>query len=180
MAKSTTKSIFIHCERNVWVVLLRHQAMMCHSNEHLALKSAEAADLASLCVELKDEVVATRGKVVPLQEEVRLLNERVVPLEEAAQSLRERVAPLEEEVRRLKENLWAVARDESRRQATEAFLHADSLSRDLGAERSTVQGLRAQIGGKRCCLIFSIWAFQSMSQCFYPLIELKKDLDISI
>jgi hypothetical protein len=84
MAKSTAKSIFIHCERKVWVVLQHHQAMMCHSNEHLALKSAEAADLASLCVELKDEVVATRGKVVPLQEEVRLLNERVVPLEEAA------------------------------------------------------------------------------------------------
>jgi chromosome segregation ATPase len=163
-------------------VLERHQAMTCHSNEHLSLKSAEAVDLASLCVELKDEVVATHGKVVPLQEEVRLLNERVVPLEEAAQSLRERVALLEEEVRRLKENLWAIIgeRDESRRQATEAFLHADSLSRDLGAERSTVQGLRPQMGGKRCCLIFSIWAFQAMSQCFYPLLELEKDLDISI
>ena len=63
MAKSMTKSIFIHCERNIWVVLQRHQAMMCHSNEHMALKSAEAADLSSLCAELKDKATTESGKV---------------------------------------------------------------------------------------------------------------------
>lgn len=97
-AKSATKSIFIHRERDVWAVLQHHQAMLCRSNEQLALKSVEAVDLLSLCAELKDEVVATCGRVVPLQEEVRLLNERVALLEEATQSLRERVVPLEEEV----------------------------------------------------------------------------------
>lgn len=144
-AKSATKSIFIHRERDVWAVLQHHQAMYCRSNEQLALKSVEAVDLLSLCAELKDEVVATCGRVVPLQEEVRLLNERVALLDqEAMKSLRERVVPLEEEVRRLKESLLAVAgeRDESRRQAIDAFLRADSLARDLETERSA-QSLRA-------------------------------------
>lgn len=88
------------------------------------MKSAEAADLSSLCVELKDEAVAASGRVVLLEGE--------------AQSLREKVAPLEEEVWQLKENLRVLAdeRDESRRQATEASLCADSLARDLEDERS--------------------------------------------
>jgi hypothetical protein len=57
VAKSTAKSIFIHREHDVWVVLQRHQAMLCRSNEQLALKNAEVADLTSLCMELKDEAV---------------------------------------------------------------------------------------------------------------------------
>jgi hypothetical protein len=44
-AKSATKSIFIHRERDVWAVLQHHQAMLCRSNEQLALKSVEAMDL---------------------------------------------------------------------------------------------------------------------------------------
>jgi Fe-S cluster biosynthesis and repair protein YggX len=124
MVKSTAKSIFIHRESDVWAALQRHQAMLCHSNEQLALKNAEAVDLVSLCAELKDEVAAAHEKVIPLEEEVWLL--------------RGKVAPLEEEVRLLKENLRAMAseRDKSRHQATEASLRADSLTRDLEAERS--------------------------------------------
>lgn len=59
-----------------------------------------------------------------------------------------RVAPLEEELRRLKEDLWAAVyeRDESRSQATEASLHANSLARDLEAQRSVVTYLRAHVG----------------------------------
>lgn len=64
--------------------------MLCCSNEQLALKSAKATDLTSLCTELKDKVVATCGRVASLEE---------------AESLREKVALLEEEVRQLKENL---------------------------------------------------------------------------
>lgn len=136
MAMSMAKSIFLRRERDVWVVLQRHQAMLCRSNEQLALKSAEAVDLSLLCAELKDEATAAHGRVVSLEEEV--------------QSLREKVAPLDEEVRQLKENLHAVAgeRDESRRQATEASLHADCLARDLEAEQSEGQGLWVQMEGK--------------------------------
>jgi hypothetical protein len=65
-------------------MLQRHQAMLCCSNEQLALKSAKAIDLMSMRTELKDKVVATRGRVASLEE---------------AESLREKVAPLEEEVR---------------------------------------------------------------------------------
>ena len=44
--------------------------MLLRSNEQLALRSAEAADLTSLCAELKDEATAERGKVPPLEEEI--------------------------------------------------------------------------------------------------------------
>jgi hypothetical protein len=33
MAKSVAKSIFLRHERDVWVVLQRHEAMLCRSNE---------------------------------------------------------------------------------------------------------------------------------------------------
>jgi hypothetical protein len=57
-------------------MLQRHQAMLCRANEQLALKSAEAVDLSSLCEELKDEATDKQGKVAPLKEEVWLLRER--------------------------------------------------------------------------------------------------------
>jgi hypothetical protein len=62
MAKSMAKSIFVHRERDVRATLQHHQAMLLHANEQLALRSAEAADLMSLCVELKDEATTKRGK----------------------------------------------------------------------------------------------------------------------
>jgi phage shock protein A len=62
---------------------------MCHSNEQLAVKSAEAADLTSLCAKLKDEATVVRVKVAPLEEEVRLLKGKVSPLEEEVWHLRE-------------------------------------------------------------------------------------------
>jgi hypothetical protein len=119
--------------------------MLCRSNEQLALKNAKAVDLMSLCVELKDEAADVRGKVAPLEEEVRLL--------------RAKVAPLEEEVWLLMGNLQEVAgeRDESWCQVTEASLCVDSLTRDLETEWSEGQGLRARMGGKRCCLVLSFW-----------------------
>jgi predicted RNase H-like nuclease (RuvC/YqgF family) len=102
---------------------------------------------------IKDEFVVTRGQVTPLEEEVRLL--------------REKVAPLEEEVHLLKENLRMVAneRDKSSRQATEASLCVDSLTRDQEAERPEGQGLRVQMGGKRLYFRFLL----AVSQCLFLL-----------
>lgn len=62
MAKFVAKSIFIRREHDVYVVLRCHQAMLCHSNEWLALKNAEAMDPASLCTELKGEAAGAHGK----------------------------------------------------------------------------------------------------------------------
>lgn len=70
MAKSMAKSIFVYRERDVRATLQHHQAMLLRANEQLALRSAEAADLTSLCAELKDEATAERGKVPPLEEEI--------------------------------------------------------------------------------------------------------------
>jgi hypothetical protein len=50
-------------------------------------------------------------------------------------------------------------RDESRCQVTYASLRVDSLMRDLEAERSEGQGLTAQMGGKRCCLVVFLGLF---------------------
>lgn len=73
MAKSAAKSVFLHHECNVWAVLQCHQGLLDHLNERLAMKSAEAVDLSTLCSNSKDEVAAARRKVTPLEEEVRLL-----------------------------------------------------------------------------------------------------------
>jgi chromosome segregation ATPase len=134
MVNSVAKLLFVRRECDVWAILQRHQAKH-HVNEQLALKSAEVADLLSLCTELKDDVATERGKVPPLEEEVR--------------RLRARVAPLQEEVWLLNGNLPAVAgeQDESRRQVTEASLRVDSLTRELEVERSEGQALRAWMGG---------------------------------
>jgi chromosome segregation ATPase len=127
--------------------MLQHQqGLLRRSNEQLALKSAVAADLNSLCTELKDEVAAVRAKVAPL-EEVR--------------PLKGKVSLLEEEERKLRENLLAVTGewDESRCQATEASTRADSLAKDLEAERSEAQGLKAQMGSTRCYLLLVYLVF---------------------
>lgn len=82
MAKYEAKSIFICHEREVWATLQRHQSMLCRSNEQLEMKNAKAVDLASLCLELKDEATDVRGKLAPLEEKVRLLRAKMAPLEE--------------------------------------------------------------------------------------------------
>lgn len=63
MAKSMAKSLFISREHDVWAMLQRHHAMLCPANEQLALKSVEATNLSSLCMEPKDEGTTERGKV---------------------------------------------------------------------------------------------------------------------
>lgn len=73
MAKSTTKSVFLHRECNVWAVLQCQQGLLDHLNERLAMKSAKAVDLSTLCSKPNDEVVDPRRKVAPLEEEFRLL-----------------------------------------------------------------------------------------------------------
>jgi hypothetical protein len=71
-------------------------------------------------------------------------------------------------VRRLRENLWVVSgeQDESRRQVTEASLRADFLAKDLGGEQTMAQGLRACLGGKRCCLVLPILTSSSNGLTF--------------
>jgi predicted S18 family serine protease len=91
-------------------MLQRQQGLMYHSNKQLAQKSDEDVHLTSLCAELKDEVMAARGKVAPLEEEVQLLKESL--------------------------QMMTGERDESLRQASEASSRADSLAKDLEGERS--------------------------------------------
>lgn len=104
-------------------------------------------DLTSLCVELKDVATVVHVKVAPLEEEVRLLKGKLSPLEEVMWQLRE--------------DLLAVTgeQDESWRQATEASSRADSLVKDLEAERSGARSLKAQMGGTHCYLLLVYLVF---------------------
>jgi hypothetical protein len=119
------KSIFV---RGIWVALL-------HSNEQLALRSAEVVDLTSCCVGPKEEDMTDREGMHRLADEVCCMKA------EADQR--------EEEMRQMKENLEAVTVewDESWCQVVEASICIDSLSKHLKVERSEGQALKAWIGG---------------------------------
>jgi hypothetical protein len=61
-------SMFAHRERGIWATLLR-------SNEQLAPRSTEVADLTSQCAGLKEEVPSERAKVPLLADDVARLKE---------------------------------------------------------------------------------------------------------
>jgi chromosome segregation ATPase len=86
--------------------------LLSQSNEQLAQKSTEAADLQVLCSKLRDEAAATRRKAAPLAEKVRLL---------------------EEDLKRV-----SGEQEEFRRQTVEASSRAGSLARELKAQQSEV------------------------------------------
>ncbi|KAL5654549.1 hypothetical protein ACJX0J_033868, partial [Zea mays] len=134
MTRSMAMSIFVHCERGVWTAIQHHRAMMLRSNEQLALRSSEVADLTSWCVGLKEEGANDRVKLCLLEDEVCRLK--------AEADLRE------EEMRQMKGNLhtMVVERDESQRQVAEASLCVDSLNKHLEAERFEGRALKARIG----------------------------------
>jgi hypothetical protein len=144
MTRSMAMSIFVHCERGVWTAIQHHRAMMLRSNEQLALRSSEVADLTSWCVGLKEEGANDRVKLCLLEDEVCRLK--------AEADLRE------EEMRQMKGNLhtMVVERDESQRQVAEASLCVDSLNKHLEAERFEGRALKARIGGilPKSCLVF--------------------------
>jgi hypothetical protein len=63
MMKSMAKLVLLRCKRGIWAALQRHRAMLLRSNEQLALRSTEVADLTSWCARLKDEATDERVKV---------------------------------------------------------------------------------------------------------------------
>jgi predicted nuclease with TOPRIM domain len=70
MTRSISKSIFIRHERGVWDELQRHQTALLWSNEQLAWRSVEVADLTSRCEGLKKEGTTDREEVHRLRDEV--------------------------------------------------------------------------------------------------------------
>jgi hypothetical protein len=59
---STAKSLFIRHETGVWGSLRFLRAALAEATEHLAQRSAEAADLRLLCDELEVEAAAARAE----------------------------------------------------------------------------------------------------------------------
>jgi hypothetical protein len=59
--RSMSKSIFVRRERDVWATLRRHWAALLRSNEQLARRSVEVAELMSRCEGLKKECVSPEG-----------------------------------------------------------------------------------------------------------------------
>lgn len=70
MTRSMSKSIFINRERDVWATLQRHRLALLRSNEQLAWRSAEVADLMSRCKGVKEEGVADHESIRRLRDEV--------------------------------------------------------------------------------------------------------------
>ena len=126
--RSMSKSIFVCHEWDVWAMLQHHRVALLCSNEQLARRSAEVADLTSRCEGLKEEVVADHESVCRLRGEVR--------------NLKALADHREEEMRQVKENLQAVTIEQDK-----ASLRVDSLSKSLEDERTEGRFLNARIGG---------------------------------
>ena len=73
---STAKSLFIRRKSDVWESLRSQRAALTEANERLAQRSAEVADLRSLCDELKSEAAA-RIEAVSARAEASSVREQV-------------------------------------------------------------------------------------------------------
>jgi hypothetical protein len=68
---STTKSLFIRRETDVWGSLRFLRAALAEANEHLAQRSTEVADLRLLYDELEVEVAAAQAKAASARMEAQ-------------------------------------------------------------------------------------------------------------
>jgi predicted RNase H-like nuclease (RuvC/YqgF family) len=136
MTRSMSKSIFIRHDRGVWEALQCHRAALLQSNEQLARRSAEVADLTSRCEGLKEVGAADR-------EEARRLKANVLRLKAEADH--------HDEVSwRAQEGLQALTEER------------DSLSKSLEDQRSSGQALSARIEG---VLLSSCFLFLGSALC---------------
>jgi chromosome segregation ATPase len=131
---STAKSLFIRRESDVWELLRSQRAALTEANERLAQRTAEVADLRSLCDELKLEVAAARTEAASARAE--------------ASSAQEQVASQAEEMQQRQLELGQVIdeRDQSRSQAVEAVSRAGALRVQLAeaAEQLAEASARAR------------------------------------
>jgi hypothetical protein len=74
---STAKSLFIRRESDVWESLRSQRATLTKANERLAQRSAEVADLRSLCDELKSETATARIEAALARAEASSTREQV-------------------------------------------------------------------------------------------------------
>jgi predicted nuclease with TOPRIM domain len=65
-----SKSIFLRHERGFWEALQRHRTVLLRSNEQLARRSVEVADLTSRCEGLKEDGMADHEEVCRLRVQV--------------------------------------------------------------------------------------------------------------
>jgi hypothetical protein len=68
---STTKSLFIRRESDVWGSLRSQRAALTEANERLAQRSTEVADLRLLCDELEAEAAATQADAASARTEAQ-------------------------------------------------------------------------------------------------------------
>ena len=76
---STAKSLFIRRESDVWESLRSQRAALTEANERLTQRSAEVADLRSLCDELKPEAAAARTEAASARVEASSARSRWLP-----------------------------------------------------------------------------------------------------
>jgi hypothetical protein len=134
MTRSMSKSIFLHRERGVWEALQRHRTMLLRSNEHLAWRSTEVADLTSWCEGLKEEGTTD-------YEEVHRRRAKVLGLKAEADCHKG-------VLRHAQEGLQAV------------MMERDSLTKSLEDEQSECWALNTRIGCilPMSCFVFRVWS----------------------
>jgi chromosome segregation ATPase len=131
---STTKSLFIRRESDVWDSLRSQWATLTKANERLAQWSTEVADLRLLCDELKSEAAAARTEASSARAE--------------ASSARERLASQAEEMQQRQLELGQVTseRDQSRTQDVEAVSWAEALGGQLAEATERLAEASARAG----------------------------------
>jgi chromosome segregation ATPase len=136
MTRSMSKSIFIHHERGVWEALQRHRTALLQSNEQLAWRSTEVANLTSRCEGLKEDGAANR---------------------EDAHRLKDVVLRLKAEADHREKVLWWA--QEGLQAVTE---ERDSFAKSLEDKQSSGQALSAQMEG---VLPSSYFCFSGLALC---------------
>jgi DNA recombination protein RmuC len=147
---STTKSLFIRRESDVWDSLRSQRPALTEANERLAQRSAEVADLRLLYDELKSEAAAARTEAASARAE--------------ASTAREQVASQAEEMQQRQLELGHVTSewDQSWSQAAEAVSQAEALRGQLAEATERLAEVSARAGTLAESLAVAVGTAQSI------------------
>jgi chromosome segregation ATPase len=151
---STTKSLFIRCESDIWESLRSRWAALTEANERLAQQSAEVADLRLLCDELKSEAAAAQTEAAAARTEASLAREQVASQAEEMQQRQLELSQVTSE--------W----DQFRSQAAEAVSQAKALRGQLAEVTERLAEATARAGTLAeglAVAVGSAWSAQAMA-----------------
>jgi multidrug efflux pump subunit AcrA (membrane-fusion protein) len=141
---STAKSLFIHRESGVWGSLRSQRAALAESNERLAQRSTEVADLRLLRDELKSEVAVARAEAALARTEMQ---QRQLELGQVIGEWDQSRSQAPEAVGRAEALRGQLA--EAMEQLAEASARAGTLAEDLAVAVGSAQSAQAVASQER-------------------------------